>query len=278
MSDEERMKRRKILSDYLFHHFQMYNSYVFKYFFREFLCLLNVIEQIFGTNLFLDGEFISYGLNIIQNTLLFRETIGPMLGLHQILNQTIESTTSTNPFIFVFPRMTKCTFHYFGSSGDVQRKDALCLLPLNVFHEKIYLFLWFWFAILLLLSILLAIIRIFMIMVCKFRPHILKTRCRFCSFKYLQIICRRGNIGDFFLFYQLGKNLDPIIMQEVVYDVGKRLHRQETYLAFNGNETSRRGVPNSVTSMFLNSSLIYLSYLLIIDSVDRGKSTKYHQI
>ena len=44
--------------------------------------------------------------------------------------------------------MTKCTFHKFGPSGTVQKFDGLCVLPLNIINEKIYVFLWFWFVIL----------------------------------------------------------------------------------------------------------------------------------
>ena len=43
--------------------------------------------------------------------------------------------------------MTKCEFHKFGSSGTVEKLDALCVLPLNIINEKIYVFLWFWFII-----------------------------------------------------------------------------------------------------------------------------------
>ena len=45
---------------------------------------------------------------------------------------------------FSFFRLTKCTFHKFGSSGELEKHDALCILPLNIFNEKIYIFLWFW--------------------------------------------------------------------------------------------------------------------------------------
>ena len=48
----------------------------------------------------------------------------------------------------VFPKMTKCTFHKFGPSGTVEKFDGLCVLPLNIINEKIYVFLWFWFIIL----------------------------------------------------------------------------------------------------------------------------------
>ena len=48
--------------------------------------------------------------------------------------------------IYIFPRMTKCTFHKFGASGEVEKHDALCILPLNIVNEKIYIFIWFWWV------------------------------------------------------------------------------------------------------------------------------------
>ena len=48
--------------------------------------------------------------------------------------------------------MTKCTFHKFGPSGTVQKFDGLCVLPLNIINEKIYVFLWLWFIFLAVVS------------------------------------------------------------------------------------------------------------------------------
>lgn len=44
----------------------------------------------------------------------------------------------------VFPKVAKCTFHMSGASGSLETHDGLCVLPLNIFNEKIYIFLWFW--------------------------------------------------------------------------------------------------------------------------------------
>ena len=44
--------------------------------------------------------------------------------------------------------MTKCTFHKFGTSGNIEKHDALCILPLNIVNEKIYIFIWFWLLLL----------------------------------------------------------------------------------------------------------------------------------
>ena len=48
--------------------------------------------------------------------------------------------------------MTKCTFHKYGASGTVQTIDGLCILPLNIINEKIYVFIWFWFIFLAIIS------------------------------------------------------------------------------------------------------------------------------
>jgi len=49
-----------------------------------------------------------------------------------------------DPMARLFPKMTKCTIHTFGPAGSVQTHDALCVLPLNVVNEKIFVVLWFW--------------------------------------------------------------------------------------------------------------------------------------
>ena len=48
--------------------------------------------------------------------------------------------------IFVFHQVAKCRFSKFGPSGGTQTHDALCVLPLNIINEKIYIFLYFWFV------------------------------------------------------------------------------------------------------------------------------------
>merc|ERR1711971_10595 len=53
-----------------------------------------------------------------------------------------------DPMARVFPRVTKCTFKKFGPSGTLQTHDSLCVLPVNIINEKIYVFLWFWLLIL----------------------------------------------------------------------------------------------------------------------------------
>ena len=75
--------------------------------------------------MFLGYEFSDYGLKVLQ----FVED---------------DPQNRSDPMSRVFPRMTKCNYKNYGPSGSVQHKDALCMLPINVINEKIYVFLWFW--------------------------------------------------------------------------------------------------------------------------------------
>lgn len=56
--------------------------------------------------------------------------------------------------IFDIIQVTKCIFHKYGPSGSIQQHDALCVMALNIIHEKIYTVLWFWFLILFIVSVL----------------------------------------------------------------------------------------------------------------------------
>ncbi|RWS20903.1 innexin inx1-like protein [Leptotrombidium deliense] len=211
-TDEEKGRKKKIILDYLCRNLTHYKFYALKYFFCEFLCVLNIIFQLWFTNWLFDGEFIDYGINVLNYARSERED-------------------RINPMVFVFPRMTKCRFHTYGYSGDVQHHDALCMLPLNVVNEKIYIMLWFWFFFLLILVSLLCLYRLAILPVTRFRAYFLSARCRLSRQRDLRNICQHGNIGDWFLLYMLGNNLDPLIMKEITEVMSKQLVKRDENLS-----------------------------------------------
>ena len=101
------------------------------------LYLINIIMQIYFTNVFLGYEFTRYGVKASS----FLEQ-----GMGREYNSA--SNERIDPMARVFPRVTKCTFHKYGPSGQIQRHDAQCILPINILNEKIFIFLWWWFIIL----------------------------------------------------------------------------------------------------------------------------------
>ena len=99
--------------------------YALTFFFCELLNLINVIGQIWFLDYFVDGEFSTLGFDVL-------------------MYMRMQQEDRPDPMNRVFPKQTKCTFFKFGPSGTVERKDGLCLLPLNTMNEKIFVFIWFY--------------------------------------------------------------------------------------------------------------------------------------
>jgi hypothetical protein len=64
-------------------------------------------------------------------------------------------------------------------TGTLQRHDVLCILPLNVINEKIFIFLWFWFVILSVLSGVALLYSIGIVVYPPIRETVLKRRFKF---------------------------------------------------------------------------------------------------
>lgn len=132
----------------------------------------------------------------------------------------LEPEERSDPMSRVFPKLTKCIFHKYGASGTVQKFDGLCVLPLNIINEKIYVFLWFWFIFLSALSCLSLIYRVAIIYSPKLRLFLLRARSRLARRDMVNIVANTCSIGDWFVIYQLGKNLDFVVYGQVIDELG----------------------------------------------------------
>lgn len=206
---EQTDKHYSALVNYLLRNLGSQNVYAYRFFFCEILNFINVIGQIYLIDFFLDGEFKTYGIDVVKFT-------------------EIESEHRIDPMARIFPKITKCTFHMFGSSGNIERIDALCVLPLNVINEKIYIFIWFWFIILGILSGLSLVYRIAVLVGPRqFRGMLLSARSRLSMSHHVYIITQKFQIGDWFIFYQLSKNIDAYKYRQLIADVAKKLNDRD---------------------------------------------------
>ncbi|XP_022113085.2 innexin shaking-B isoform X1 [Pieris rapae] len=202
----EKKTKKKLILDYLWENLRYHNWWAYRYYLCEGLALVNVIGQMFLMNRFFDGEFMTFGLDVIA----YMES---------------DQEDRIDPMIYIFPRMVKCTlFNKFGSSGEVERHDALCILPLNVVNEKIYVFLWFWFVILGILTLITLIYRIVIIFSPRMRVYMMRMRFRLVRRDNVDTIVRRSKMGDWYLLYILGENLDSVIFRDIMNEFANKLN------------------------------------------------------
>lgn len=159
-------------------------------------------------NKFFDGAFLTFGIQVIA----FIDN---------------DQEDRVDPMIRIFPRMTKCTFYKYGVSGEVERHDAICILPLNVVNEKIYVFLWFWFIILGFLTLLILFYRVMIILSPRMRVYLLRMRYRLVDKNAINLIVSHSKMGDWFLLYMLGQNLDSLIFRDILQELANKLDRKQ---------------------------------------------------
>lgn len=204
LPDEKKVERRKLLVNYLIANLHLHGFYAFQYFFCEFLLLVNVLSQMYLIDRFLGGEFSTYGYSVLA----FSEW---------------DPAVRYDPMIRVFPRLAKCTFHRYGSSGDIQKHDAMCILPINIINEKIYVFLWFWFNVLAFITSIVLTYRCALWIWPQTRASVLKSRARLTAPEYLDIVLSHCRMGDWFLLDVLCKNMEPTNYRDLIADLAKKL-------------------------------------------------------
>ncbi|XP_072935359.1 innexin inx7 [Epargyreus clarus] len=173
--------------------------------------LLHVMLQIWLINVFLNGHFISLG--------------------SQVLNYRRWDEIA-DPLETVFPKVTKCIFHKYGPSGSIQQHDALCVMALNIIHEKIYTILWFWLLFLFILSLLAVIWRFISFFMyrrsLKFNELVFRSvsSSKFNPYNVIKVV-NGCQFGDWLFLYYLAKNMKAIVFQELYARLAEELEKRE---------------------------------------------------
>ena len=61
----------------------------------------------------------------------------------------------------------------------------------------------------------------------RLREILLRARARLAPMFEVEAITRRCKLGDWFLIYQLGKNMDPLIFKEFIHDLYKKFDQED---------------------------------------------------
>jgi len=208
----ERRERVEFIAKFFQESTKGHGAYALQFFLAEVLCLINVIGQIYLTDRFLGYQFTTYGWDVFS-----------------INNMNPDDRA--DPMNIVFPKVTKCTFFKYGSSGTIENRDGLCILALNIINEKIYTFLWFWFVLVSICSCIALVYRILVVALPAIRVNIIMTstlhqvdrklveRCLSCpTHSFLD------QIGDYWVLFLLSRNLSPVAMRELMEELGPVLN------------------------------------------------------
>lgn len=173
--------------------------------------LLHVMFQIWIINKFLNGNFIALGPRIMA----FKNW-----------------DDIADPLETVFPKVTKCIFHKYGPSGSIQQHDALCVMALNIIHEKIYTVLWFWLLFLFIASVLAVIWRAMSFFLyrrsLKFNEMIFRqvSHGKFNPYNVIRIV-NGCQFGDWLFLYYLAKNMSGVVFHQLFVGLAEELEKRE---------------------------------------------------
>ena len=207
MDAEDRSRRLANTVSYLQASLGSYNGYFYRYCACELLNCVNVVANIFITDRFLGGDFLTYGPRALS---YFSGRYG----------------SRASPMTETFPKLTKCNFQLIGSSGSVQTIDSICVMALNIVNEKVYLLLWFWLLTLSLVSALAFVWRVVMMSATALRVPMLKKNAQLVDAHDLEDVADRVRLGDFFLFCLMAKNMDAVAFGQLMAELARALTKK----------------------------------------------------
>jgi len=195
--------------------------YALTYFACEVLNFVHVIGQIYIIDSFVGGEFTTYGLDVLNYTEMDHED-------------------RPDPMHVVFPKMAKCTFHKYGPSGTIEKKDGLCVLPVNIINEKIFIFLWFWLVIVSAITGVFLIYRVAVLAGPQIRIALITVKGgKSTKRSDVEAILEPDSlswlekVGDWLVLYFLCKNLDVLTVNDLI----RQIHKSEAVGSNNANDT-----------------------------------------
>ncbi|KAI4499985.1 hypothetical protein M0802_004855 [Mischocyttarus mexicanus] len=184
-----------------------HNFYALRYFLCELLNFVNTIGQSYLLDLLFDGEFKRYGISVVK------------FAKEKQLNDRMV----VDPMTRLFPKVTKCMMHTFGSAGSTQIHDALCVLSLNVMNEKVFFFLWFWLTFLTIIGFFAISYRIIVFSQARVRVYLLRASMRTLAHAKANTIVRVLTFGDCFLLHRLSQNVNPVMYRELIDELAVSL-------------------------------------------------------
>jgi hypothetical protein len=143
--------------------------------------------------------------------------------------------------------------HRFGSGGKQESINAICILALNIINDKVFLVIWWWFLILIFLGFSRLIFRLVQMNSVRLRFYMLNLRMHryfwmselgevaevkpfVNSYRYfkrnenmakIRAYIEECSRGDWFVLYQLSKNLNRPFFMDFLITLAKILEQEK---------------------------------------------------
>ena len=140
LNSKDREKNIRRLVEYFNDNIGRHSLYGKHYIYCLVFNIINVMLQVMVTNFLLDGRFLSYGYTFSYS--------------RRIKDSGNSPEINDTPHVedIMFPKTAKCSLYLYGPSGSMQNFDGICVLPINLLHDKIFIVLWYWYLVLFTLS------------------------------------------------------------------------------------------------------------------------------
>ena len=109
--------------------------------------------------------------------------------------------------------LTRKSTFFFGFGEDSIQSATLMMIFTSLFR----------FILLAVLSTLVILYRLIIIISPKMRAYLLYIRFRLIRREVINTIVKKSYVGDWFLFYMLGQNVDSMIFKEVMHELARKL-------------------------------------------------------
>ncbi|ALC49474.1 inx5 [Drosophila busckii] len=201
LSEQTYNTRLRLLVKYFTTDYEdMHYCYMAKYVFCELLNFLISILNILALDVFLNGFWSKY--------------------LHALASIPLYDWDRWNRISSrVFPKIAKCEVLKYGASGTASIMDNLCILPLNILNEKIFVCLWCWFLLMAIMSGLNLLCRLIMIASRTLRELMIRSQLRFMTKQHVQRVFRELTIGDWFLLMKVSVNVNPMLFRDLMEEL-----------------------------------------------------------
>ena len=122
---------------------------------------------------------------------------------------------------------TNCVRIIGGTGGEPTPKTGICQLNQNIINQYIFLILWFWFVVLAVIGFLQLVFETLTV-IPQFRVLVIKWKLSpLADENTIKGYLRGFEIGDWFLLYQISKNMNKHFFSEFIKTVSKNPPNEE---------------------------------------------------